>query len=102
MLKALLSFFGLSGSKKVSTCACESANLAGFVEYVVRALVDSPDKVRVTTEENADNSVIRIECNKEDIGKVVGKKGKTISAIRSLVRGAAGKMNKVVTVEVND
>ena len=102
MLKALLKFFGLSGSKKVSTEKCESANLEGFVEYVVRTLVDAPDKVRVTTEENADNSVIRIECHKEDIGKVVGKKGKTISAIRSLVRGAAGKMNKVVTVEVND
>ena len=102
MLKALLKLFGLSGSKKVSACKCESANLEGFVEYVVRTLVDAPDKVRVTTEENADNTVIRIECQKEDIGKVVGKKGKTISAIRSLVRGAAGKMNKVVTVEVND
>lgn len=103
MIKALLKLFGCSSSKKSSACNGDiSGNLEGFVEYVVRALVDSPDHVRISTEDNANNTVIRIDCKKEDIGKIVGKKGKTIMAIRSLVRGAAGKMNKVVTVEVND
>ena len=77
-------------------------DLEGFVEYVVRSLVDAPSEVRVSTEEKDDTSVIRIDCRKEDIGKIVGKRGKTIMAIRSLVRGAAGRMHKMVTVEVAD
>ena len=103
MLKALLKLFGIS--KASCSCSCAAGGvkgLEGFVDYVVRSLVDSPDAVKVTTEDGANSVVIRIDCNKEDIGKIVGKRGKTIMAIRSLVRSAAGKMNKQVTVEVTD
>jgi len=76
--------------------------LENFVDYVVRALVDFPDEVRVTSETGEDSSIIKIDCKKEDIGKIVGKKGKTIMAIRALVSGAAGRLQKKVSVEVND
>ena len=77
--------------------------LEGFVDYVVKALVDYPDEVSVETVEKEDgSSSIQIRCRKEDIGKIVGKRGKTIMAIRSLVSGAAGRQRKRVSVDVLD
>lgn len=78
-------------------------DLEGFVEYVVKALVDVPDEVKVSTEDGENGTrVIRIYCRKEDTGKIIGKKGKTIIALRSLVGGAAGRLQERVTVEVVD
>ena len=77
-------------------------DLENFVDYVVKSLVDAPEAVRITTAESDDGAVISIHCKKEDIGKIVGKRGKTIIAIRSLVSGAAGRMQQKVTVEVVD
>ena len=76
--------------------------LEGFVDYVVKALVDYPDEVSVSTVENGEGASIQIRCRKEDIGKIVGKRGKTIMAIRSLVSGAAGRQRKRVSVDVLD
>ena len=76
--------------------------LEGFVDYVVKALVDYPDEVNVNTVENGEGASIQIRCRKEDIGKIVGKRGKTIMAIRSLVSGAAGRQRKRVSVDVLD
>lgn len=76
--------------------------LEGFVDYVVKALVDYPDEVNVETVENGEGASIQIRCRKEDIGKIVGKRGKTIMAIRSLVSGAAGRQRKRVSVDVLD
>lgn len=76
--------------------------LEGFVNYVVRALVDFPDEVRITTKTENGEQVIWITCRKEDMGKIIGKKGKTIIALRALVAGAAGRMHSRVRVEVTD
>lgn len=78
-------------------------DLEGFVEYVVKALVDAPEEVKVSTEEGENSvRVIKIVCRKEDTGKIIGRKGKTIIALRSLVGGAAGRLQERVTVEVVD
>ena len=104
MLKALLKFFtgGDAKSSAVSQAGAAQADLAGFVEYVAKALVDAPDEVRVTREDREDGFALKIECRQEDLGKIVGKRGKTIMAIRSLVSGAAGRMHQRVSVEVVD
>ena len=107
MFKSLLKLFGV-GSK--SSCGCGCGNGAGdkirelehFVDYVVRALVDYPDEVNVSSREAENGTVISIDCRKEDIGKVVGKRGKTIMAIRSLVSGAGGRLQQRISVEVVD
>ncbi len=92
---------GGSGSASGSTGG-SLRELEGFVDYVVKALVDYPDEVTVSTVENGEGASIQIRCRKEDIGKIVGKRGKTIMAIRSLVSGAAGRQRKRVSVDVLD
>ena len=77
-------------------------DLEGFVNYVVTALVDFPDEVQITTKTENNESVIWISCRKEDTGKIIGKKGKTIIALRALVASAAGRMQNRVKVEVAD
>lgn len=77
-------------------------DLQGFVEYAVRSLVDNPDEVNIAAEEDGDTVTFNVTCEKSDIGKVIGKKGKTISAIRVLTNGAAGKIGLRARVEVLD
>ena len=77
-------------------------DLAMFVKYVVCNLVDKPQVVQVETKNTEKMLVIRVVCQKEDIGKIIGKNGKTIDAIRSLVNGAAGRLGKRANVEVAD
>ena len=116
VIKALMKLFGAGSSKTEETVSTSSRNvtgntggrpvsvkdLEGFVDYVVRALVDYPDEVQVSTKTEGDDKVIWITCKKEDTGKIIGKKGKTIIALRALVAGAAGRMQNRVKVEVAD
>ena len=103
MFKKLFGFlFGSSGG---GSCGCASGSmreLEGFVEYVVKALVDFPEDVSIEMTETSEGAAIKIRCRKEDIGKIVGKRGKIIMAIRSLVSGAAGRQHKRVSVDVLD
>ena len=108
MFEKLIRFFTGGKSGSTAEASAPAANggslrdLEGFVDYVVKALVDYPDEVSVNTVENAEGASIQIRCRKEDIGKIVGKRGKTIMAIRSLVSGAAGRQRKRVSVDVLD
>jgi hypothetical protein len=112
MLKALFNFLtgNGSGAKSAGSAAVKAGSGSGgsmhdleeFVGYVARALVDNPNEVSIRTEETGEGCSIQISCKKEDIGKIVGKRGKTIMAIRSLVSGAAGRQRKRVSVEVLD
>ena len=77
-------------------------DLEHFVDYVVRALVDKPDDVNVETAQGERATVIQVKCAKDDIGKIIGKNGKTISAIRALVNGAGKRFEQEFTVEVMD
>lgn len=96
-MKFLSFLFGGSDSPSQKS---DGANLTGFVDYVVKALVDSPKDVRIEEEFGEEELKIIINCRKEDIGRVIGRRGKTIDAIRSLVRGAATRQNRRVMVEI--
>ncbi len=105
----LKKMFGGGASAKGGTVAGAASaggktDLTGFVEYVVRALVDNPSAVKITSEEGERGLTIKVACEKSDIGKVIGKSGKTIASIRSLVHGAAGgrSSGRQVDVEVLD
>lgn len=77
-------------------------NLEDFVLYISKKLVDYPDEVKVRTASAENGSVIQITCRPGDRGKIIGKSGKTIMALRALVSGAAGRTKGRVSVEVLD
>jgi predicted RNA-binding protein YlqC (UPF0109 family) len=77
-------------------------NAVSFVDYVVKSLVDSPADVKIVLKKGVKENVINIHCRKDDIGKIIGKNGKTIMAIRTLVSGAASRINSQLNVEVVD
>ncbi len=71
-----------------------------LVTYIARALVDQPDEVNVTEIEGEQTSVIELRVAKEDMGKVIGKQGRTAKAIRTVVNAAATKMAKRAVLEI--
>ena len=101
MFKSLIKMFTGNGTT-VTSKKDGIGELEHFVDYVVRALVDNPQEVSINSEAGDRADVIKISCRKEDISRIIGKKGRTIMAIRSLVSGAAGRMKKKVSVEVVD
>ena len=71
-----------------------------LVEYIAKSLVDDPDAVRVTEVEGERTSVVELSVMKEDLGKVIGKQGKTARAIRTILSAAATKENKRTILEI--
>jgi hypothetical protein len=65
-----------------------------LVTYIARSLVDNPEAVTVTMSEEDDTVTIGLAVAKEDLGKVIGKQGRTARAMRSLLAVTAGKQNK--------
>ncbi len=86
--------------KTPKASAPPAADPAGFVEYVVRSLVDEPDSVEIKVDESERETAIRIGCAKRDMGKIIGKSGKTIAAIRTLTSSAGGRLGRKVSVEI--
>ena len=71
-----------------------------FIEYVVCALVDHPDEVSVTEVDGERVIIFELRLNQSDIGKVIGKSGRTITAIRTLLTSAAAKDGKRAMLEI--
>jgi predicted RNA-binding protein YlqC (UPF0109 family) len=61
------------------------------LEYIVRGLVDEPDEVRVEVEEDGDRLQLNVFVPQSEMGRVIGKRGRTAHAIRTLVRAAAAR-----------
>lgn len=71
-----------------------------LLEYMVRLLVDHPNDVWITEVDGAKTAIFELRCHAEDIGKIIGKSGKTISAIRVILGTAAAKQGRRAMVEV--
>lgn len=65
-----------------------------LITYIAKSLVDSPDDVQVTVSEEDDTILVDLAVAKDDLGKVIGKQGRTARAMRSLLSAAAGKEDK--------
>nr|WP_330368095.1 KH domain-containing protein [Mogibacterium sp. CM50] len=74
--------------------------MAGLVESIAKALVSRPADVVVTEEDHGNEIVIKLSVAKEDMGKIIGKQGRIAKAIRTVVKAAAIKQNKRVTVDI--
>ena len=74
--------------------------LTNLVEYVVKKIVDNPQAVVISPVQNDDMIVIHLKVAQEDVGKVIGKAGKTARALRFLVNAAAAKTGQKATIEI--
>lgn len=71
-----------------------------LVEIIAKALVDYPDEVVVTETEDEKGILLELRVASADMGKVIGKQGRIAKAIRSVVKAAATKDDKKVTVDI--
>jgi predicted RNA-binding protein YlqC (UPF0109 family) len=74
--------------------------LKELVEFTAKALVDNPSDVQVTEVEGEQTTVIELRVAKEDLGKVIGKQGRTARAIRTILSAAASKEKKRCVLEI--
>lgn len=74
--------------------------LKDMIEFIAKALVDNPDQVQVSEVEGEQTSVIELKVAKEDLGKVIGKQGRTARAMRTLLGAASTKARKRSVLEI--
>lgn len=71
-----------------------------LIEYIAKALVDNPDSVQVNEIAGEATSVLELRVAKEDLGKVIGKNGRTARAMRTILSAASTKMRKRAVLEI--
>ncbi len=74
--------------------------LRELIDFMARALVDNPEKVKVSEIEGEQTSVIELRVAKEDLGKVIGKQGRTARAMRTILSAASTKIRKRAVLEI--
>ena len=71
-----------------------------LITYIAQALVDHPEQVSVRTLEGNQTSVLELKVAKEDVGKVIGKQGRTAQSMRVLLNAVSSKLNKRFVLEI--
>jgi predicted RNA-binding protein YlqC (UPF0109 family) len=79
-----------------------SVDLKGLVEVVARALADSPDAVEVRETERRGGTVFELHVAPGDLGRVIGRQGRTAAALRTLLQSAGEASGKRVTLDIRD
>lgn len=77
-----------------------SREMKDLIEYIAKALVDKPEEVLVREIGGEQTSVIELRVAKEDLGKVIGKQGRTARAMRTILSAASTKINKRAVLEI--
>ena len=73
-----------------------------FIEYIARSLVDDPDSVKVDEKEEDNRVTYTLHVSKNDLGKVIGKQGKTAKSMRVLLTAVAAKHNKSGHLDIDE
>jgi len=76
------------------------SELRDLIDYVSRALVDMPENVDVSEIVGEQTTVIELKVDKSDLGKVIGKQGKTARALRTILNAASTKLKKRSVLEI--
>jgi len=71
-----------------------------LVQYLAKLLVNNPDAVEVAENEVADAAVFQLKVAKDDLGRIIGKQGRTAKSIRTILNAAASKTNRKVILEI--
>jgi predicted RNA-binding protein YlqC (UPF0109 family) len=78
------------------------ADMKEFIEYIAKQLVDSPEKVTISEEEKEGKIVLKLRVADPDVGKIIGRKGRSAQAMRVLLSAIAAKNGKRAILEVDD
>lgn len=78
----------------------EEDRIAELVEFIAKTLSNYPDAVKVRSEEEGSRTIITLEVDDRDKGKVIGRQGRVAQALRSLLRVAAVKQNTRINLEI--
>ncbi len=71
-----------------------------LIKHIVQALVDHPEQVAISAVEGKQRTVLEIKVAKEDIGKIIGKQGRTAQAIRTILNAASAKAKKRTIMDI--
>jgi uncharacterized protein len=71
-----------------------------LVEFIVKALVDYPDRVEIAEVDGEKTTVLELRVAQEDLGKIIGRQGRTVRSIRALLTASATIKNKRVVLEI--
>ncbi len=71
-----------------------------LVQYLAKSLVNNPDAVEVKVTEGESASVLELKVAKEDLGRIIGKQGRTAKSIRTILNAAASRTNRKVVLEI--
>jgi predicted RNA-binding protein YlqC (UPF0109 family) len=82
--------------------ASDTTGVRAVVEVLARALTDRPDEVRVTESQHQHKTLIELFVSPADLGKVVGRQGRTAAALRTLAATAGEREGKDVTLEIRE
>lgn len=77
-----------------------NVSLKDLIEFVAKALVDNPDQVEVSEIAGEQTIVLELRVAKEDLGKVIGKQGRTVKAMRAILSAASSKLRKRADLEI--
>ena len=77
-----------------------AGDMRSLVEQIAQALVDAPAEVQVTEVEDGDATVLELRVAQSDLGKVIGKQGRTAKSIRTILGAASMKLKKRYTLEI--
>jgi len=76
------------------------STMKDLVEYIAKALADDPSQVQVSEIEGENSLILELRVAPEDMGRIIGKQGRTANAMRALIRVLAAKQGKRVTLEI--
>jgi predicted RNA-binding protein YlqC (UPF0109 family) len=80
----------------------QGVDMKELLEYLAKALVDNPDAVEVTAVEGEKSMILQLRVDPDDVGKVIGKKGRIAQAMRTLIKASATKEGRNAIVEIID
>lgn len=91
---------GNAGQSSGQGAGRKLSELSRMIEYMAKMLVDLPDQVEVNEIEGENTTVIELKVAKEDLGKIIGKQGRTARAVRTVLNGASTKLRKRTVLEI--
>lgn len=71
-----------------------------FLEFIAKHLVDKPEDVKITMEDRENRVIFRLQVGRDDVGKIIGRKGRTANAMRVLLSAVAAKEGKRAVLEI--